>query len=334
MTMCRIKTTNDLEECRILWQQLIPTELVSDLWDVRCCFHNQYGHRPHFVVAEDHTGIRGFLPLSWNEETGQYNYFPGETWEGKTWLEQNRVVADSRETLDTMLTSLDKPYSLRYLKNNQHWSRTDECVDEVGYLFVPESYDYDIDRYLDIFSHKAAKKLRKELASWDRHTVEWRYNRSGDFDELCQMNRERFGHLSYFDDERFLESFRSLTKYLDERGWLRIVTIIVDGEPAATDLGSLYTGMLTLLAGGTNTKFPGIAKLINMHHMRFACEQRLDSVDFLCGDFNWKPLFHLTPAPLYVLEGEPGRLESKVPRHTILHHTPPNPDCIGRAPYA
>ena len=84
-----------------------------------------------------------------------------------------------------------------------------------------------------------------------------------------------------------------------------MVTITVDDEPAAIDLGSLYSGMLTMLAGGTNGKFPGIAKLINMHHIRFACDERLDSVDFLCGDFNWKTLFHLTPSPLYLLEGQP-----------------------------
>jgi hypothetical protein len=42
-----------------------------------------------------------------------------------------------------------------------------------------------------------------------------------------------------------------------------------------------------------------------MHHITYACEQKLDSVDFLCGDFNWKTLFHLTPAPLYVIEGKP-----------------------------
>lgn len=333
MIMRHIRITSDFNECRKLWQQLVPTELVSDLWDVRCCFHHQYGHRLHFVVAEDNNSINGFLPLSWNEETGQYNYFPGETWEGKTWLEQNRIIADTRETLDAMLTSLDKPYSLRYLKNNQHWSRTDECIDEVGYLFIPESYGYDVDRYLDTFSHKTAKKLRKELASWDRHTIEWRYNQPDDFDELCLMNRARFGRLSYFDDERFLESFRSLTMYLREHGWLHMVTIIVDSEPAAVDLGSLYSGMLTMLAGGTNGKFPGIAKLINMHHIQFACEQRLDSVDFLCGDFNWKTLFHLTPAPLFVLEGKPIPSVSEDYRQTNLACIPTRRGFMRRAPY-
>jgi hypothetical protein len=332
--MRRVRSTSDLEECRLLWQQLMPEELVSDLWDVRCCFHSQYGHRPHFVVAEDNGRVEGFLPLSWNQETGQYNYFPGETWEGKTWLEQNMIIADNRETLNAMLTSLDKPYSLRYLKNNRCWSRNDEQVDEVGYLFLPETYGYDADRYLDSFSHKSAKKLRKEVATWDCHTIEWRYNQPDDFDELCRMNRERFGRLSYFDDQRFLESFRSLTSYLHDRRWLRMATIIVDGEVAAIDLGSLYSGMLTMLAGGTNSRFPGIAKLINMHHIQFACENRLDSVDFLCGDFNWKTFFHLTPAPLYLLEGTPATTEADDFVRPAFLRRPAGWGIMRRAPYA
>ncbi|MFH1700638.1 MAG: GNAT family N-acetyltransferase, partial [Candidatus Zixiibacteriota bacterium] len=227
------------------------------------------------------------------------------TWEGKTWLEQNRVIARNRDTLDTMLASLDKPYNLRYLRNDAGWNDNRESIDEVGYLFLPESYDYDINQYFERFSHKTAKKLNKELARWNNYKLEWRFDAAEDFEILCQMNRDRYGQLSYFHDERFLNGFHSLLSYLNDHGWLRMVTVIVNDEPAAVDMGSLYNGMLTMLAGGTNANFSGIAKLINMHHITYACENRLDSVDFLCGDFNWKTLFHLTPSPLYLMEGEP-----------------------------
>ena len=300
-----------------MWTQLMPAEFISDLWEVRACFQNHYGHRPRFIITEDEGQIVGFLPLSWNDENKQYNYFPGETWESKTWLEQNRIIANSSDILKAMLASLDEPYYLRYLRNDGYWCGSDDRIDELGYLFLPENYDFDISRYYQAFSHKTAKRLKKELSEWNRYRVEWRFDRPDDFDILCQMNRARFGRLSYFHDERFLESFRSLLWLLHERGWLRLVTVIIDGEPAAVDMGSLYNRMLTMLAGGTNEKYRGIAKLINMHHITYACEQKLDSVDFLCGDFNWKTLFHLTPTPLYMLEGQPQKVSKPVDRASI-----------------
>ena len=302
--MIRVQTVSDISKCQELWMRLMPGELISDIWDVRACFNDRYGNLPRFIVAEENDKVIGFLPLSWNEETGQYNYFPGETWEGKTWLEQNRIIANNSDTLDAMLATLDRPYHLRYLRNEGSWVGLNENVDEVGYLFIPETYEYNVNRYYEAFSHKTAKKLKKELAAWDSHSVEWRFNQPEDFEILSNMNRSRYGRLSYFHDERFLQSFKVLMRFLHDRGWLRIVTVLVDGEPAAVDMGSLYNGMLTMLAGGTSDKFCGIAKVINMHHITFACEQKLDSVDFLCGDFNWKTLFHLTPAPLYMIEGK------------------------------
>jgi len=75
--------------------------------------------------------------------------------------------------------------------------------------------------------------------------------------------------------------------FLRGRGWLRMTTVTIDGEVATVDLGCIYRGAHTLLAGSTHEHFPGVAKLINIHHMRRACRERLRLVDFLCGDFSW-----------------------------------------------
>jgi hypothetical protein len=66
-------------------------------------------------------------------------------------------------------------------------------------------------------------------------------------------------------------------------------------------MGSIYRGVYTVMAGGANSRYRGVAKLINLHHMQWACQQRLQRVDFLCGDFHWKKQFHLSPRPLYLL---------------------------------
>jgi CelD/BcsL family acetyltransferase involved in cellulose biosynthesis len=86
-------------------------------------------------------------------------------------------------------------------------------------------------------------------------------------------------------------------------------------------MGAIWNNTYTVLAGGTDVEFPGVAKLINLHHIQWACRQRLACVDFLCGDFNWKSRFHLVPRPLYELcktETTARPHETPVPREAVL----------------
>lgn len=301
LIMIRIRTITDIDEGREIWQAMMPGENVTDLWEVRNCFHEYY-HRPlNFIVAEEGSKICGFLPLSRIDEKGILACFPGETWQGTTWLEQNRVLAGDRTILNAMLQACPLPYHLRYLSAADGLPGLSHVVDEIGYLFNPPKYEYDFEKYFGEFSHKSEKRLKRDLSTYAQRNIEYRNNELSDFDKLVDLNIERFGFGSYFFDTRFRESFRNLMHLFHDNGWLRLTTISIDGAIAAIDLGCIYNGTYTLFAGGTNYEFPGIAKLINIHHMQYACEQKFQQVDFLCGDFAWKKLFHLDARPLYLL---------------------------------
>jgi hypothetical protein len=297
----RVRAVADLAECREVWERVFPEEFISDLWEFRACFQRSFQRPPLFLVAEDESGVCGLLPLSWIEEAHDYGYFPGETWEGKTWLEQNRILARTPEVLHALLAHCPKPYHLRYLLPIEAVPASEAVTDEIGYLFLPPQYDYDIEKYFASFSRKFERKLRRDLGIFDDRGVTVRLDDLADYDILVQLNISRFGSRSYFADQRFTESFREVMHLLHERGWVRMTTILVGGVPAAVDMGCAYRGVYTLLAGGTHNDYIGVAKVINVTHMKRACSERLDRVDFLCGDFAWKPLFRLTPRPLYLL---------------------------------
>ena len=299
--MFSFRTITELDECQEAWRRTMPRQFVSDLWGFRACFQQHYQRVPCFLVAEDRSRICGLVPMSWIEEAGCFGYFPGETWQGKTWLEQNRIIAAEKGVADGLLGPGAAAHHPRYLLPLGAVRNDRPVIDEVGYLFVPPRYDFDLENYLQEFSHRSTKRLRREVAALESQGVCYRFDDVSDFDILVRFSLERFGSRSYFHDPRFTESFRSLMHFLREREWLRLTTVIIGDEVAAVDMGCLYREVYTLLAGGTNRDFPGVAKVINLHHIRRACRERLQSVDFLCGDFSWKKLFHLTPRPLYLL---------------------------------
>ena len=302
--MRRIRIAKNIDECRHLWESVIPREYISDLWEFRDCFHRNYQRSPIFLVVENAGRITGLLPMSWIDESSCLGYFPGEIWDGKTWIEQNRIVARDKESLNLMtswLASQAASFHLRYLKLTGMSLDSTQAIDEIGYIFEPADYGYDIDKYFEQFSHKSIKKIRSEVFSLENNGLEFRFDCVEDFELMIDMNLQRYGLYSYFSDPRFKNSFHDLMILLAQRGWLRITTVLLDGQPAAIDMGCLHDGVYTLVAGGTSARFPGVAKLINLYHMRRACDEKMKQVDFMCGDFSWKSRFHLKPRPLYLL---------------------------------
>ena len=301
----KISVYEDPEECRFVWEKIWPVKGFFDLWEVRSCFHDAFSRPLSFHVVEENKKILGFLPLCWDGEENKYIQFPGETWHGKTWLEQNRIIARNAEVFDYLMDSVQGSIHLRYLVQNPLFCLVNQVSpDELGYLFFPRNYDFSFENYWLSFSGKFRKKLKAELKKLEARKVTFRFNRIDDLDQMLYMNMGVFGENSYFSDSRFYNSFKNLAAFMQKQGMLRITTVLLDDTVAAVDMGAIWNNSYTLLAGGTNPEFPGVAKLINLHHINRSCQEKIETVDFLCGDFNWKERFNLTPVPLYQLNIE------------------------------
>lgn len=297
--MMRRSFITDLDECRELWKAFMPCRNVSDLWEFRLCFQRHFNCRPYFLLLEDGQGIAGMLPLSYVEEMDMFVFFPGETWEGKTWLERTPIYLREPTLLQELLLFCPERTYLRYLDVSEISLFPDLKIDEVGYLLYPSKLDFDISVYRKRFSNKRFKEIIKVVMSFTDTLDAFKYNRLEDFDFLVDMSLEHFGSNSYVHDHRFREAFRDVIHLLHGKGWLRMVSLEIGGKTAAVDIGALYERTYTIFLGGTHHELLGIAKAMNMHHIEYACKERLSKVDFLCGDFHWKKLWHLDPEPLY-----------------------------------
>ncbi len=298
----RLRLCDDLEEGERIWKTLLPARHIFDCWQVRMSFQQSFKRPSLFLVAEANRRYVGLLALSWIEEEKVYACFPGETWRGTTWLERNQIPAMSHNVQRILWEAAPNNTVLRYVVGNVASSLGCLTVDEVNYSFTPSHFAYDYNAYWMLFSRKSRKSLEREAAKIINMGCEYLFNRWDDIDWMFQMNLETFTDKSYFYDPRFLNGFTSMLSFFADSKTLRVTTLKVKGTIAAVDVGVIYNNQYTLLAGATNPSFPGIAKVINLFHLKWACSQHLEYVDFLCGDFGWKTRFHLTPCPLYLME--------------------------------
>jgi len=297
--MIRKRIVTGLDECRVLWNSLGRGRNVSDLWEFRLCFYRHFKNEPFFLVLEDSLGILGILPLCHLKKEDLFVFFPGETWQGKTWLERTPIYCRDHEALPELLAACPPRTYLRYIEADGTTLPAELDLDEIGYLLHPPQLHFSMDEYYKRFSWKKLKAIKKEIASIFVPGSSWHVNRPADYDLLVRMNQSRFGPQSYFHDSRFREGFRDVVAWLHQRGWLRMVSLEIRGQIAAVDLGAVFDGTYVVFLGGTHADYCGVAKVMNMHHIELAVEQGVSRVDFLCGDFYWKKLWHLDPQPLY-----------------------------------
>ena len=299
--MLRVRVCDDRDECRAVWARAWPRASLFDLWEVRACFDEAFDRPPYFLVAERDGAQVGVLALSRLAETGELAQFPGETWQGRTWLEGNRVPARDPAALRALIEAAPAGTEVRYLLPEALAGGASAALDEIGYLFHRPATEDPFASYLALFSGKSRKRLGRELEGLAAQGLAFRHDHLPDVEQLVRLNRDGFGARSFFADPRFLGGFERLVAWLRARGALRVTTALIGGAVAAVDVGATWGADHWVFAGGTDPAFPGIAKAINFHHVEWACAARLDSVDFLCGDFGWKSRFHLTPRPLYCL---------------------------------
>lgn len=289
----------DLKECERLWKTFVRPRNIFDLWEVRLCFQRHFRWEPWFLVFEDSKGVAGMLPLSHVDDLDMFTLFPGEIWHRKTWMERTPIYVREEPLLSDLLASCPDPAYLRYLEIPDCFPVSGTEPDEIGYVLYPPSFDYNMDLYYKRFSNKKIKGILKVVRSFAERAYALYVNRLDDFEHLKKLNLDRYVEDSYLYDPRLRAGFWEMAHFLQRKGLLHMVSIWVEGRPAAVDLGGLYRGTYTIFLGGTDPEFASIAKAINMHHIAFACNERLSKVDFLCGDFHWKKLWHLDAAPLF-----------------------------------
>lgn len=164
--MKKLRVCDDLDEAGRLWKKLWPAQCLFDCWDIRLSFQTAFDRPIHFIVAEASGQAIGFMPLSSvaDEEKNGYGFFPGETWRGRTWLEQNRIPAKDPAIRQAIWEAAPDNTEIRYMNREDALSLQDIAIDENGYILRPRLLGYDIDLYWSLFPENREKNCARKSA--------------------------------------------------------------------------------------------------------------------------------------------------------------------------
>ena len=186
-----------------------------------------------------------------------WHFFPGEIWKNKTWLERTPVYAINRDILYRLLASCTERTYLRYIECDSDYLPDYVSADETGYVMYPGRLDFEKLNYRSRFSSKKFKSILKDVNNILSMGAVFHINRVKDFELLVEMSIERYGEDSYLQDCRFRNSFKDVIRLLNRMDCLRMVSLEIEGNTVAVDVGAVYNGTYTVFLGGVFSRIQG-----------------------------------------------------------------------------
>tara|TARA_Y100000034_G_scaffold89941_1_gene108308 strand:+ start:4586 stop:5527 length:942 start_codon:yes stop_codon:yes gene_type:complete len=289
----------DISECEKLWKTFSVNKKISDMWEFKFCFHKYFNNLPHFIVHKKHGKVVGMLPLSYDNEQKLFKFFPGDD----DWIEKNSIFLHKKRSLkelikmcpaNTKLTGIDE------IPLYKKMFQDDDCT----YSLYPKEFNYNLNNYHKLFKRKHVRNILRDLRKINKKGVDIircpkSYKKY--YKIVKKWSVKTFGDKSYFYDKRFVKAFSDVLDLFMKKEIMYMTVVKVDDELAAIDFGCIYGDTMTVFAGGVNPKFrnQGIAKFINMEHIKYGFDCKLDKLEFLAFNFNWKEMWHLKKEKLF-----------------------------------
>ncbi len=310
----KLEVVTDIKQCEKVWKTVSTNKKISEMWEFKLCFHKSFDHSPYFIVQKKGDEIVGLLPLSFDKIKNCFRFFPGD----EEWIEKNPIFFKNRNTLKKLIASVPQNTILTCIEENPIYNRyfnEEYCT----YSLMPPKMDYDINNYFKLFNKKHLKNIMRDIKRLEEQKIEVSMETRNKrlYKKMIEWNLKAFGEKSYFYDGKFNKAFWELFDFFKKKDILYMVSIKIDGELAAVDFGCVYNNVLTVLVGGVNPRYRdlGVAKFINFEHIKYGFNNKLDRIEFLGFDFNWKEHWHLMKEKMFKFCNSK-RLEKMMQKHS------------------
>jgi hypothetical protein len=292
--MLKFKIIEDEKECRELWEQFSGKKILWDLWDFRFCFHKKNSEF-NFILGFDGKEKEGIIPLVYDNDYNTYTYF------GDTFPEKNKFFLKNKNNLRLYLKNFPKPTQVYYI-DSEEARHCDFKLGDKRYFLNLEKYGDDFENYIGSFTKKHRKNLRYDLNKLKEKNYIIEKNDIKDFDRLVELNKERFGKDSDYNDKNFVSSIKQLMDIANRKNVLDMVSIKINSNTEAISLGAFFNGIYYVLGVGRNPGIKNLGKLLITEQIKNAISHNCNEVDFMSTEANWKELWNLDSEQMYEFE--------------------------------
>jgi CelD/BcsL family acetyltransferase involved in cellulose biosynthesis len=285
MPEVKVRVATNISECKLLWNEFSRGKDAFDLWEYRACFYDGT-QELHFTIGSVNNKHIFLLPLWKRKNSGYYEWFGGEFFEG------NSVMLTDKKYASEMLKSLPLGFWLPYsdLDFKEYFGQAKESE---SFFLDLAKYNYSLEEYFSVFNKKHRKNLLRDLRMLSQVAPEVVRNDMRDFPRLMELSIKRFSDDSFFAEEEFSSGLKRMLEEAMRREELEMLSIKINGKTEACEAAILCNGTYTVLLGGNNLKISNIGKLMTIEHIKNAMEKRAKIVDFLAEDCGWKEMWHL-----------------------------------------
>jgi len=292
-----IRFVTAMEACRELWQQFTPHERAWDEWDLMFAFHDEKTYTFNFMVHETDGKADGMIPLVYDSSDGSHEMFGGCYPDCRVlWIR----TEDFPEFFDnfpdkTVLFDLKGPWVDELLQAHPQFSPNFVEEDNQFYL-VPSKFDYDFVNHINTFSTDKRKGFLYDLRKFRERNPVLQWSDDDETELFFKLSVKNFGAESDHSTEGGKDEVRRVIKELKRSGYLRTLTVSVDGEKQAVSMSALYANMWIALYSSSNNDFNNLGKLLNTETIQEACRLRVDEINYMTG-MTWKAAWKMDRMP-------------------------------------
>lgn len=300
-----ISTLTEMEACRAAWEALSPGQRAWDQWDLMYAFHDQAGYRFNFLVKEEEGALEGLVPLVEDLSDHSFELFGG-------CYPDSRVLWIDQEDFPVFFDALPEPavffdlngpwveeLLVRHPQFAEHFRERDE-----RYFLLPSAFDYDFNNHIARFSSEKRKGFLYDLRKIRERGPQLEWSDADESELFIALCNRRFGADSDYATEGGRAELRRVISELRESGYLKTLTISMDGQKQAVSMSALYGGTMIALYSASNADYKNLGKLLNVETIQEGCRLKVNEINYMTG-MSWKAAWDMNSEAVYTMRKPP-----------------------------